>query len=164
MANTSLDQFIDTLHGTLGYANNTGSVNLYMAHGGTNFGFTAGAFSTSTMPVASMVQLMSTGAVSNLSVARGPALGITCFLNSSCIHRPHLSASTACGSHEGGAGDDISYQACITSYDYDAPISEAGDYGQPGIGGPNKFVVRMSPFTLCPLTSLAVCMLILALL
>ncbi len=44
MANTSLDQFIDTLHGTLGFANNTGSVNLYMAHGGTNFGFTAGAF------------------------------------------------------------------------------------------------------------------------
>jgi hypothetical protein len=43
MANTSLDQFIDTLHGTLGFANNTGSVNLYMAHGGTNFGFTAGA-------------------------------------------------------------------------------------------------------------------------
>lgn len=43
MANTSLDQFIDTLHGTLGFANNTGSVSLYMAHGGTNFGFTAGA-------------------------------------------------------------------------------------------------------------------------
>ncbi len=43
MANTSLDQFIDTLHGTLGFADNTGSVNLYMAHGGTNFGFTAGA-------------------------------------------------------------------------------------------------------------------------
>ena len=43
MANTSLDQFIDTLHDTLGFANNTGSVNLYMAHGGTNFGFTAGA-------------------------------------------------------------------------------------------------------------------------
>lgn len=43
MANTSLDQFIDTLHGTLGFANNTGSINLYMAHGGTNFGYTAGA-------------------------------------------------------------------------------------------------------------------------
>ena len=24
------------------------------------------------------------------------------------------------------------------TYDYDAPISEAGDYGQPGIGGPLK--------------------------
>ena len=43
MANTSLDQFITTLHDTLGFANNTGSVNLYMAHGGTNFGYTAGA-------------------------------------------------------------------------------------------------------------------------
>ena len=44
----------------------------------------------------------------------------------------------------GGSGDDTSYSACITSYDYDAPISEAGDYGQPGIGGPNKFEVRLS--------------------
>ena len=42
MANTSLDQFITSLHDTLGFANNTGSVNLYMAHGGTNFGYTAG--------------------------------------------------------------------------------------------------------------------------
>ncbi len=49
----------------------------------------------------------------------------------------------SCECVEGGAGDDISYQACITSYDYDAPISEAGDYGQPGIGGPNKFEVCM---------------------
>jgi len=38
--------------------------------------------------------------------------------------------------------DNGVYWACITSYDYDAPISEAGDYGQPGIGGPNKFEVR----------------------
>lgn len=30
----------------------------------------------------------------------------------------------------------------ITSYDYDAPISEAGDYCQPGIGGDCKFWVR----------------------
>jgi hypothetical protein len=36
----------------------------------------------------------------------------------------------------------------ITSYDYDSPISEAGDYGQPGIGPPpdgapaNKYLVR----------------------
>ncbi len=51
-------------------------------------------------------------------------------------------ALMVCGICEGGSGDDISYQACITSYDYDAPISEAGDYGQPGIGGPNKFEVR----------------------
>ncbi len=35
----------------------------------------------------------------------------------------------------------------ITSYDYDSPISEAGDYGQPGIGPPpdgapaDKFLV-----------------------
>lgn len=48
----------------------------------------------------------------------------------------------------GGSGDDTSYSACITSYDYDAPISEAGDYGQPGIGGPNKFEVQLSAYPL----------------
>jgi beta-galactosidase len=31
--------------------------------------------------------------------------------------------------------DGGKYLPHITSYDYDAPISEAGDYGQPGIGG-----------------------------
>lgn len=31
------------------------------------------------------------------------------------------------------------YQPHITSYDYDAPISEAGDYCQPGIGGACKY-------------------------
>ena len=39
------------------------------------------------------------------------------------------------------------YDSDITSYDYQAPISEAGDYGQPGSGGPNKFEVG---FPLCP--------------
>lgn len=41
----------------------------------------------------------------------------------------------------GGGVDKDKYVACITSYDYDAPISEAGDYGQPGIGGPNRYQV-----------------------
>ena len=36
-------------------------------------------------------------------------------------------------------------QPSITSYDYHAPISEAGDIGQPGIGGPNKYLVQTSP-------------------
>ena len=43
MANTSLVDFITTLDGILSFNNGTGSVNLYMAHGGTNFGYTAGA-------------------------------------------------------------------------------------------------------------------------
>lgn len=37
---------------------------------------------------------------------------------------------------------DKKYWPHITSYDYDAPISEAGSTGQPGIGGPSKFEVR----------------------
>ena len=38
------------------------------------------------------------------------------------------------------------YDSDITSYDYQAPISEAGAYGQPGSGGPNKFEASR----LCP--------------
>ena len=42
----------------------------------------------------------------------------------------------------GGANvDGATFMPHITSYDYDAPISEAGDYCQPGIGGPCKFEV-----------------------
>ena len=49
MANTSISQFIDTLNGVLSFAGGTGSVNLYMAHGGTNFGYTAGALALPTL-------------------------------------------------------------------------------------------------------------------
>ena len=45
MANTSSDLMMSTLADILEYANNTGSVNLYMAHGGTNFGYWAGELS-----------------------------------------------------------------------------------------------------------------------
>ena len=38
-------------------------------------------------------------------------------------------------------------------YDYDAPISEAGDYGQPGIGGLNKFQVALVSLMLQGLAS-----------
>lgn len=79
MANTSAYTLVSWMDRILSYQNNSGSFAFYMAHGGTNFGFWAGA---------------------NL-------------------------------------GD--SYQPHITSYDYDAPLSEAGGYGQPGIGGPNKY-------------------------
>ncbi len=43
MANTSLADFTKALDGILAFNNGSGSVNLYMAHGGTNFGYTAGA-------------------------------------------------------------------------------------------------------------------------
>lgn len=45
----------------------------------------------------------------------------------------------------------LDYKPVITSYDYDSPISEAGDYNQPGIGPPpdgapaNKFQARTYP-------------------
>ncbi len=56
------------------------------------------------------------------------------------------------GTHaSGGSIDNGVYWACITSYDYDAPISEAGDTGQPGIGGPNKFDVSAFCFELTAL-------------
>ena len=43
MANTSGVQMAAGLDGILKYNNSTGSLNFYMAHGGTNFGFWAGA-------------------------------------------------------------------------------------------------------------------------
>lgn len=43
MANTNFNKFLEQLLAILQYNDNTGSVNLYMAHGGTNFGWTAGA-------------------------------------------------------------------------------------------------------------------------
>ena len=43
MANTSAAQMTDAFNKILRYGNGTGSVNLYMVHGGTNFGFWAGA-------------------------------------------------------------------------------------------------------------------------
>ena len=42
----------------------------------------------------------------------------------------------------GSGGEDGQFLPQLTSYDYDAPISEAGASGQPGIGGPNKFQAR----------------------
>ncbi|DBB15766.1 TPA: hypothetical protein ACH3X3_003968 [Trebouxia sp. C0006] len=87
MANTSAQVLTDSFSEILAYNQGSGSVNFYMAHGGTNFGWTAGA-------------------------------GIALYA-------------------EEGAGE--SYQAHITSYDYDCMVSEAGQYGQPGIGGPNKY-------------------------
>lgn len=44
MANTSSDLMMKTLTEIVQYGSNTGSVNLYMAHGGTNFGYWAGNF------------------------------------------------------------------------------------------------------------------------
>ena len=44
----------------------------------------------------------------------------------------------------GSGGENGQFLPQLTSYDYDAPISEAGASGQPGIGGPNKFQARPS--------------------
>ena len=49
--------------------------------------------------------------------------------------------------YEGERTIEDFYDSDITSYDYQAPISEAGAYGQPGSGGPNKFEAsRLHPF------------------
>ena len=42
MANTSAEELASALAAVLHYGNGTGSVNLYMAHGGSNWGFWAG--------------------------------------------------------------------------------------------------------------------------
>jgi beta-galactosidase len=48
---------------------------------------------------------------------------------------------------EGRLEPQTVWSPVIQSYDYGAPISEAGDYGQPGIGPPpdgpaNRYMVR----------------------
>ena len=75
----SAEVVASSLSSVLAYGGNTGSVSLYMAHGGTSFAFWAGC--------------------------------------------------------NGEMFD-------VTSYDYNAPISESGNTGQPGVGGPDKFQVR----------------------
>lgn len=77
MANTSAVYLAQDTEKLLLWTNNSVNINFYMAHGGTNFGFNAGA----------------------------------------------------------NIGSDGKYLPHITSYDYHAPISESGDYCQPGIGG-----------------------------
>lgn len=81
MANTSAIALATDTDVLLRWANNSGNLNFYMIHGGTNFGFWAGA----------------------------------------------------------NVESDGTYMPTITSYDYSSPISEAGDYCQPGIGGACKF-------------------------
>ena len=44
IANKSVTKMVKYFSEILDYANRTGSINLYMAAGGTNFGFTAGAY------------------------------------------------------------------------------------------------------------------------
>ncbi|ODN01563.1 Beta-galactosidase-1-like protein 2 [Orchesella cincta] len=78
--------FVDTLDGILGKWD--GSVNLYMFHGGTNFGFMAGANTR---------------------------------------------------------GDAPFYDADVTSYDYDAPLSEAGDYTTKYSLGKSLFELYQEP-------------------
>lgn len=95
-----MDRLGTFMNEMLEYGNRTASFNLYMAHGGTNFGFHAGTLDR-----------------------HGTA---------------YITHSVSAGANTAGA----QYQPHITSYDYDSPISEAGDYGQPGYGGPNKYEVR----------------------
>ncbi|KAK9821791.1 hypothetical protein WJX81_004092 [Elliptochloris bilobata] len=102
MANSSIYDFLDTFDQILRYNNNMGSVTLYMASGGTNFGYTAG---------------------SQVDGTNDPTWD---------WEAGELQAKGK-------------YSSVITSYDYASPVSEAGDYGQPGINGPNKFeLIRAS--------------------
>ena len=71
----------------------------------------------------------------------GTCIGSTGNMHS-CVGTHHINLLTVAKlTFAGGTGGDNDYKGIITSYDYDTAISEAGDYGQPGIGGPNKFEV-----------------------
>ncbi len=47
-----------------------------------------------------------------------------------------------CGVAAGANVNGDTFLPDISSYDYDTLISEAGATGQPGTGGPNKYMVR----------------------
>ena len=67
MPDNSAEQMVDSFTKILKYANGSGSVNLYMAHGGTNFGFYAGDLP---LPVHlhALVQTLSLNPVRHLAV------------------------------------------------------------------------------------------------
>lgn len=165
MANTSAQFVLKTLSDILEYNNGTGSVNFYMAHGGSNFGYWAGEpfpvlcresgkqrrhVSKSSRPQICIVYRY----ISQAGIHDWSCLRTRGWYNKSDLDSKK--ASTACTSvpAEGPASLDSKmyafaganmagqiYQPHITSYDYDCPISEAGAIGQPGIGGDNKFKV-----------------------
>ena len=150
MANTSAQFVLQTLSDILSYKNGTGSVNFYMAHGGSNFGYWAGAqvshcfrqecLSDDTQWPRSEVHI---SAVSE------------CERDFSETYLVHSRAGARVAMLRAGANmAGQIYQPHITSYDYDCPISEAGGIGQPGIGGDNKFKVRQDPCILHKIASL----------
>ena len=174
MANTSADVLTDSFKDILAYNNGTGSVNFYMAHGGTNFAWTAGP-RCRISPVSMAVEKPCTAVAALCPQTAWDCRQAFCAsgtdghhafsqlaLSSSmlvCLARTQewylclmwLRASRGAagagialyGSHKGLGPTNLaagnSYQPHITSYDYDCMVSEAGDYGQPGIGGPNKY-------------------------
>lgn len=60
-----------------------------------------------------------------------------------CAHKYRRALSPYMMPSTGSGGNATNFLAQITSYDYSAPISEAGGTGQPGIGGANKFEVQL---------------------
>ena len=127
MANTSAEELTSSLAALLSYANGTGSVNLYMAHGGSNWGFMAG--DCPCYPPSSAVHVVWDALLTlrDWSSVEVPL--------SWCIPFEVLRIAWMAGS----GGENGQFLPQLTSYDYDAPISEAGASGQPGIGGLNKF-------------------------
>ena len=117
----------------LEYANSTASLSFYMVHGGTNFGFWAGANVDGTRYLPHITRCESSGC--------GGGCGSGC--------RAGACRCTPAGLPGGYQLPSrhllprlLSTAPTLCSYDYDSPISEAGDYCQPGIGGACKYHVR----------------------
>lgn len=148
MSNTSAQHVADTLQDILSFAGNTGNVNLYMSHGGTNFGLWAGANAISLGEVTKFaaetgINVGSRGVASPLEPSSKTAGLASPYTAPASL--PHLwrlqqalqllqSSPVKPGLRFGDA-----YQPHITSYDYDCPVGEAGTSGQQGIGGESKF-------------------------
>ena len=157
----------ETLAQILAFANNTGNVNMYMAHGGTNFGFRQGTSTVlrlerhvndwieadghATCVFAGQLHLH------NYILRNIVGRASQCIEQQALVNRVlsvqlknSLVRLLAGGTNTNAKGPRFTdgqntYSSWITSYDYDAPISEDGGTGQPGIGGDaNKYLACSS--------------------
>lgn len=76
MANTSAEELSSALAAVLHYGNGTGSVNLYMAHGGSNWGFWAGRAAENSNNAFSISEFVSVASQSDAAICN--CLCLTC--------------------------------------------------------------------------------------
>eukprot|EP00879_Flechtneria_rotunda_P007054 GHRR01007404.1.p1 GENE.GHRR01007404.1~~GHRR01007404.1.p1 ORF type:complete len:843 (+),score=378.34 GHRR01007404.1:102-2531(+) len=145
MAKTTAEDITASLQEILSVNNNTGSVNLYMAHGGTNFGPWAGANLFNSIIEPSQWQQdgkQQQGAKGSTNMQEGLEVPgpETWRLRQAVLQQQQQQRRQPSSGSDGSSvnGREL-FQPHITSYDYNCPVGEAGTSGQLGMGGTSKF-------------------------